>query len=144
MRLNQGAFRGSAWRMIMHQRASKTGLLVLLFLQFCMGRGDAYPLGTTITYQGRLTDGSTNANGNYSLRFVIYDAANSGNQIGPTLTITNVPISNGFFTVALDFGSGVFSGDSRWLALEVGTNGGTFTLLSPRQCINPAPYALYS
>jgi len=116
----------------------------LLAFHIPLCRGNADQLGTTITYQGRLTDGPASANGNYSLRFAIYGAANSGNSVGPTLTVTNVAISNGYFTVNLNFGSGVFSGEARWLALEAATNGGTFTLLSPRQSINPSPFALYS
>ena len=62
--------------------------------------------------------------------------------------ITNSPVgvTNGLFTVTLDFGDGVFTGDARWLDIGVRTNGGTgdFTTLAPRQAVTPAPYALYS
>ena len=54
-------------------------------------------------------------------------------------------MSNGLFTVELDFGASVFKGDSRWLGIEVKTNGtATYTLLSPRQPINTTPYAISS
>jgi hypothetical protein len=50
------------------------------------------------------------------------------------------------FTTTLDFGTNVFSGASCWL--EVGVRPvaaqGDFTILSPRQLLTPAPYALYT
>jgi 3-isopropylmalate/(R)-2-methylmalate dehydratase small subunit len=54
-------------------------------------------------------------------------------------------VTNGLFTVTLDFGAGVFTGASRWLEIGVRTNGGaSFTVLSPRQPLTPTPYALYA
>ena len=51
-------------------------------------------------------------------------------------------VSNGLFTVTLDFGSGIFTGADRWLEINVRTNGGgAFTTLSPRQRITTVPYA---
>ncbi len=53
-------------------------------------------------------------------------------------------VTNGLFTVLLDFGN-QFPGTNRWLEIDVRTNGtGAFTTLSPRQSINPTPYAIYS
>ena len=62
------------------------------------------------------------------------------------VTNNDVSVSNGLFTVSLDFGSGIFTGSNRWLAVSVraGTNTGSFTALSPRQAITPAPYAQYA
>jgi hypothetical protein len=54
-----------------------------------------------------------------------------------------VPVTNGLYTVALDFGANVFDGNARWLALSVRTNGGsTWTALAPRLAVTPTPYAL--
>jgi trimeric autotransporter adhesin len=54
-------------------------------------------------------------------------------------------VTNGLFTVTLDFGSGVFDGSARWLDIAVRTNGGTtFTALAPRQALTPTPYALHA
>ena len=53
-------------------------------------------------------------------------------------------VSNGLFTVTLDFDS-VFDGNDRWLAIAVKTNGaGSYTALTPRQPLTPTPYALYA
>ena len=41
------------------------------------------PLGTSFTYQGRLVESGTPPNGSYDFRFVLYDAASGGNQVGP-------------------------------------------------------------
>ena len=41
--------------------------------------------GTTITYQGRLTDGGQPATGPVDLAFRIYEAPNFGRQVGPEL-----------------------------------------------------------
>ena len=104
----------------------------------------ASPLGTAFTYQGRLNDGSNLAQGNYDLRFTIYDALVGGTAVAGPLTNAAVSVSSGLFTVALDFGN-VFDSSERWLEIAVRPNGGSeFTALSPRQEFKPTPYALYA
>jgi hypothetical protein len=46
--------------------------------------------------------------------------------------------------VELDFGSGAFAGEARWLqtAVRCPAGGGEYTTLAPRQALNPVPYAL--
>ena len=103
----------------------------------------ASPLGSAFTYQGRLSDGGNSANGYYDLQFAVFDASSGGRQLGSTLTNAATAVSNGLFTVTLDFGAGVFTGGDRWLAVGVRTNGsGSFVPLSPLQPILPAPYAI--
>ena len=105
----------------------------------------AFAQGTAFTYQGRLDDGVGQASGIYDLRFTIFDVASGGTQQGDSLTNAAVTVSNGLFTVALDFGPGVFTGADRWLEIAVRTNGGgDFTALTPRQKITAAPYAIYA
>jgi hypothetical protein len=101
-------------------------------------------LGTAFTYQGRLTDGGSPANGEYDLRFTLYDAATAGSQVGSMVPKENTTVTDGLFTVELDFGSGIFTGEARYLEIGVrpGASGGAFTTLSPRQALTPAPYAL--
>ncbi len=100
-------------------------------------------LGTAFTYQGRLTNSSGAVNGTCDLEFKLYDDAAAGTQIGSTQTKTNVTVTNGVFTVALDFGVSAFNGDARWLAISVRcpAGSGSYTPLTPRQPLTPAPYA---
>src|SRR5262245_264255 len=94
------------------------------------------------TYQGKLNDNGSPATGIYDLRFTIYDAATNGNGLGAA---TNAPtaVSNGLFTVALDFGTNAFTGADRWLEIGVRTNGSVaaYTVLSQRQPFTSTPYA---
>jgi hypothetical protein len=55
-------------------------------------------------------------------------------------------VSNGVFTIDLDFGSSVFTtGANRFLEINVRRNSSeTFTMLSPRQQVTAAPYSIRS
>jgi hypothetical protein len=125
---------------------SNTGTCIscaLALLGCFAGELVASPMGSAFSYQGRLNDGADPANGFYDLQFAVYDASVSGNQLGSTLTSSATAVTNGLFTATLDFGTGVFTGAGRWLAIGVRTNGSTsFVLLSPRQPVLPAPYAI--
>lgn len=100
---------------------------------------------SSFTYQGRLTDGGAAANGNYDLQFALWDSASSGTQIGSTLTLNSVAVSNGVFSVSLDFGAGSFNGANRFLEISARpVSGGAFTLLAPRQQVTSTPYAIRS
>lgn len=100
---------------------------------------------TAFTYQGRLSEGGDPAGGSYDLRCALFNAGTGGAQTGPVLTNSATAVSNGLFTLTLDFGSGIFNGTSYWLELAVRTNGGgSFTTLSPRQPLAPAPYSIYA
>jgi len=120
------------------------GVSVLL-LALLASSAVADPLGTAFTYQGRLNDGGSPANGSYDITFTLHDAATGNGVIAGPLTNNAVSMTNGLFTVSLDFGGGVFTGNALWLELGVRTNGSnSFTTLSPRQPILPTPYALYA
>lgn len=98
--------------------------------------------GTDFTYQGRLLDAGLPANGAYDLTFGLFDDAAAGNQVGTAISETAVGVTNGLFTVVLDYG-GNFPGAGRWLEISARTNGGAdFTTLSPRQKLTSAPYAI--
>src|SRR3954469_9208460 len=100
--------------------------------------------GTAFTYQGLLTEQGSPANGVYDLRFTLYDALSGGNPIGSIPDVNDLRITNGLFTVILDPGAGVFTGQPRWLNIGVrpGTSAGIYTNLSPRQALTAAPYAI--
>lgn len=104
----------------------------------------AAPLGTEFTYQGRLESGGTPFTGTCDFRFRLWDSLSGGAQIGAAQTKSAVNLTAGHFTVLLDFGSGAFQGENRWLAIEVRcpAGAGSFTALSPRQPLKPTPYAL--
>jgi len=106
---------------------------------------------TEFTYQGSMQSSGSPANGNYDFEFRLYDAASAGNQIGTTVVSrNNVVVSNGIFSVAIDFGNaGIgtppFPGADRYLDIRVrASGGGAFTALAPRNRVNSSPYAIQS
>jgi hypothetical protein len=120
-----------------------TTLFVALW--FFLNPGSAAAQTAAFTYQGRLVDGGTAANGNYDLQFALWDSISGGSQIGPTQVISNVGVSSGIFSVTLDFGSGAFPGADRFLEISARQSGASaFILLTPRQQITSTPYAVRS
>ena len=120
-----------------------TGLVAVVLLT--LGALNAGAQGTAFTYQGRLNAGSGPATGLYDFQFNVCDAATAGNVLAGPVSVSGVAVSNGLFTVTLDFGGAVFTGPARWLDISVRTNGaGTFTDLSPRQLLSAAPYAVFA
>jgi hypothetical protein len=105
----------------------------------------ATPLGTAFMYQGRLTDGNAPATGVYDLYVLLYDAETGGAQMG-AVAVEDVTVTNGVFTVMLDFGPVAFTGNRCWLHIGVrpGNSTDMFTSLSPRQEVTPTPYALFA
>ena len=118
--------------------------LVVAFTAILMCATSALAQSSSFTYQGRLTDGGTAANGNYDLQFGLFDSLSGGAQVGSTQSLNTVAVSNGVFTVTLDFGASAFNGASRFLEISARPTGGSFTLLSPRQPITSTPYAVRS
>jgi len=80
------------------------------------------------------------------MTFKLWNASSGGTQAGSTITTNGVVIvTNGLFTVYLDFGNQYTTGTPYWLELGVETNGaGSFTTLSPRQELTPTPYAIFA
>jgi hypothetical protein len=116
----------------------RTFLAFTLFLGFS---SRLHAQGTVFTYQGQLADAGSPATGtNYGMTFSLYDASTNGTLLG-TNFILSVTVSNGQFSVPLDFGN-AFTGDARWLQVAVQKNGGSFSILWPRQSITATPYAI--
>ncbi len=110
----------------------------------------AQPLGTSFTYQGELRSSGVPAAGLHDLRFRLYDAASGGAQVGSTVCSDNVAVSEGRFTVVLDFGT-QFAGQQRFLEIEVRTDTGLncanatgFVPLTPRQPLTASPHAIFA
>ncbi|HOR72376.1 MAG TPA: tail fiber domain-containing protein [Kiritimatiellia bacterium] len=119
-------------------------LSLVLGLTFSLPTGTALAQGTAFTYQGRLDSDGTPFNGSATFKPTLWDAATNGVLLaGNSPTTVTLEVTNGLFTLSLDFGA-QFSGADRWLQLEVTTGGGPFTTLTPRQVITPTPYALHA
>ncbi|MFM2294263.1 MAG: hypothetical protein RLZZ350_676 [Verrucomicrobiota bacterium] len=117
---------------------------LLVLATFSLQLSSARAQGTAFTYQGSLNSSNAPASGSYDLQFALFNASSGGTQQGSMLTNAATSVSNGLFTVTLDFGS-QFPGANRWLELAVRTNGGgAFTTLAPRQALTPTPYAIQS
>src|SRR5687768_290361 len=132
----------------------KTTLLRLLLvcLMPLLAAHAALAQGSAFTYQGRLTDGGAPPTGTYELEFKLFDAASGGTQQPQPSPVTvqftgaqAVSVTNGVFTVQLDFGAAAFPGAARYLEMGVRHVGdASFTTLSPRQPISSTPYAVRS
>ena len=118
---------------------------ILAMVAGLIGGGTGLAQMTAFTYQGRLNDGGTPANGNYDISFAAYDAVTNGNLISALVTNSAVAVSNGLFTTTVDFGNGVFTGGNLWLEMAVRANdANAFSIVTPRQQFTPTPYALYA
>jgi hypothetical protein len=101
--------------------------------------------GTAFTYQGQLQNNGSPASGTYALTFSLFNTNTTGVSVAEPVTNNAVVITNGLFTVLIDFGPGVFTGTTNWLQIGVATNGvESFTALTPRQELTPAPNAIYA
>ena len=100
---------------------------------------------TGFTYQGALLNAMGEpADGNYDFEFELYDAAMDGNLLD-TDSIGPVTVTDGIFTVEIDFGAAFFDGLSDlWLEIRVreSSSKGSHLILSPRQPITPTPLAI--
>ena len=106
---------------------------------------------TSFTYQGRLNDGGAPASGVYDMKFALYDAGGVAQGSPSAVTFDNpgVQVTNGVFTVQLDFGANAFNGDARLLEISVRPHSAdpaspAYTTLNPRQPITSTPYAIRS
>ena len=122
----------------------KTVLLLATLLSSFAAVSSLRAQVTATIYQGSLNSGGAPANGSFDLTFTLYDSTNvPGNVIAGPLTNAATAVSNGLFTVTLDFGSGPFNGSPCWLEIGARTNGsGAFVTLAPRQPIASTPYAV--
>jgi hypothetical protein len=112
---------------------------ILIFLPALLLAAVDASASSPITYQGHLQQSGTRYTGNADLEFRLFDQLTGGSQFGPTISLTDWPVIGGLFQAELDFGSGVFGSDPRYL--EVSVDGSP---LSPRQLIQPAPVAHFA
>lgn len=120
-------------------------LILMMALPFGFVQAQTTDNASDFTYQGYLELNGSAVNATCDFTFELYDALIGGNQIGITESASGIVVTEGVFSVQLDFGSSAFNGSDRWL--EIGVNdcaGGVTTPLSPRQTITPAAYATYA
>lgn len=122
--------------------------LSLFAIFYLLASPCALAQGTAFSYQSKLTDSGNPANGSYDMQFKLFDSTDfvTGNQVGMTITSLAVQVTDGAFTVQLDFGAGVYNGSPRFLEIGIRPAGspGPFTVLAPRQPLTSTPYAIRS
>ena len=122
-----------------------TRRFILLFtFIFLSSTANLFAQVSAFVYQGKLQDGGAAANGTYQFEFKLFDAASGGSQIGQTLSNVPATVTNGIFTVNLDFGVASYSGAARFLDISVRLSGSgqPYTNLNPRQEVTSTPYAV--
>ena len=128
------------------KRSRSTNCCVMMVLLCGLGLAAIPPaLATEFTYQGQLKNDGAVVNDDYEFIFRLYDAETGGAQIGSDFPVT-AAVDDGLFTVQLDFGTGAFDGNPRWLEIAVRRSGNTspHTTLSPRQPVTATPVAMYA
>jgi hypothetical protein len=122
---------------------TRLGNLVGAAVLFGVGAAAASgQMSTAFSYQGQLRQDGVPVNDTVYLEFALWDAEVGGTPIGGVVTLPDVEVEDGLFTVRLDFGNEVWSGGDRWLELAVQCCGEPLTVLEPRQLVTPAPRAL--
>lgn len=124
-------------------------ILVLGLMVYSAKVSKAAPMGTAWTYQGRLIDANSVADGVYDFLFKLYNEPNGTSPYIPlSNNINDIDVIDGYFTVELDFGSSVFNDNARWLEILVrpgdSNDVNDYVTLSPRQEVTPTPYALHT
>jgi hypothetical protein len=118
--------------------------LVRLFIVIALfvGTDRAAAQGTAFTYHGQVEHNGIAASGLYDFQFSLFNAPSGGSQVGNTLSIPDIRVTDGLFNATLDFGP-VFTGNPAWLAIAVRTNGASsYNALSPLQQLTPSPFAI--
>ena len=119
-------------------------LLILIILTFSYSMALAVP--GLISYQGRLTDNAGEPlNGNYLMRFELYNSSNVGSSLWNETQDVNV--SSGMYDVHLGSSSplpqNLFANNNvLYLQVSIRNTSGVYEVLSPRQRLTSAPYAL--
>ncbi|MEM6574559.1 MAG: H-type lectin domain-containing protein [Pseudomonadota bacterium] len=98
---------------------------------------------STFSYQGQLELEGELANGSFDFEFALFDSPDPSTGVltaGP-LSILQVPVRNGIFSVELDFGPGAFGGFDQWLEIRVASAGNNLQTLLPRPLVATVPLA---
>src|SRR5712671_2945531 len=106
----------------MKNSACAIWLTPLLLAAFNVQLATALAQGTAFTYQGRFTDTGLPFTGTAEFQFTLWNSASNGTQVAAATPATViVGVTNGLFTLPIDFGGAQFSGADRWLQIEART-----------------------
>ena len=111
---------------------------LILSLLACAGVAHAATQIAQFTYQGRLQLNGQPATGSFNMTFSLFDAQTNGTQVGSTITITGIAVTDGAFSVNLNYPD-AFTGTQLWLDITV--NGQP---LGSRQAITATPVAQFA
>ena len=128
-----------------HSRRTLAALALLL--QLAWPPAAAMAQTTAFTYQGQLKTSNAPAHGVFDCTFTLFRSDTGNNVVGATNVLDEVAVTNGLFTVRLDFLLESFeTGADRWLEIAVrpGVSTGGYTALLPRQPLTPAPLAIFA
>src|ERR1017187_6420478 len=98
-----------------------TTLALLAVLTLNSQLSTAFAQGTAFTYQGQLQNNGSPASGTYNLQFSLYTNSSGGVAVAGPVTTSGVIVTNGLFTVTMDFGASVWNGETNWLQIGVET-----------------------
>jgi hypothetical protein len=111
-----------------------------------LGCCSMHAAATAFRYQGALNEEGQAAEGVFDFRFTLHSTESDASQLGNSFLVLAAPITNGLFALDVDFGEGLFNGETRWLQIEVRQNDATneFVPLMPRQPVRATPYPLFA
>ena len=99
-----------------------------------------------IQYNGILIQNGVTMYGTYDFEFVLYDSPNDVNLAAMPVFVEDVNVIDGHYNVELDFESGVFDGNPRWLEIwsKLAGTKNPYITSGKREKLSPVPYALFA
>jgi hypothetical protein len=125
-------------------RFLSVGLSLIVFSLTSLVAVQAAPLGTAFTHKGEYKPGGTAVTGIYDFQIVLFNVSTAGTPIISPVIHENVQVTQGNFTVEINYGAPPFATATQyWLETRVrpGTSTGAFAVVG-RQKLNAVPYAL--
>lgn len=118
--------------------------IIAVFAAVLVAASAEAQFGTAFSYQGRLDKLGAPVNGDADFEFRLFKLQSGGIQQGSTVSLNNVSVVDGLFTVQIDFGATPFADGGRWIEVSVRSPAGSgpFTVLS-RQPLTSVPFAMF-
>lgn len=119
--------------------------IVITSLVFAFSNPRLIAQTDAFTYQGSLADSGALADGSYDMRFTLHTIPVGGGAIA-TVEKLGVEVTNGLFSVELDFGTTQFNaGSDRHMEISVRFDGEpTYSILAPRTQLHSVPFAAHA